>query len=619
MTDTTLKQRLAAILCADAAGYSRLMSRDERATVATLDAARVVFQAQTLGNQGRVVDTAGDSILAIFETAAGALNAAVQVQARLADAHADIPAERRMQFRIGLHLGDVIEKADGSVYGDGVNIAARLQALAEPGGIIVSESIHTAVRGKVPASFEDQGEQTVKNIAHPLRSYRIRPQAGAANPVPRTADGTAAYSTEIDLSLPDKPSIAVLPFVNMSGDPEQEYFTDGISEDIITELSRFHSLFVIARNSSFSYKGKSPDIRQVGKELGVRYVLEGSIRRSGSRIRVTSQLIDALTGNHIWAEKYDRVLEDIFALQEELARSLVISIAPKIADAEAARVARRRPRHLGAYEAAIRANSRLATAFAMPGGASSAGALRDLAISEARAALDMDPNSTMALNAVANGQLQHVMRGTAVDSEAAWRDGIGAANRSIEIDRSDGEPYALKGVLLALAGGPVHTDEALAAARQSHELNPNNIKSLICLAFVENLCGDPEQAVGHMRHALRISPRDPLRPFLYQQLAMSCLCLGRYADGLAYGAQGVAEAPGLSALHAYIAMNNVGLGELDGAKLAYQAAQRAGAEYVDRVLAGELVSRKPVCGRRAITFLRIAAGLEDPGAADALR
>ena len=284
MDETRFSNRLAAILAADAAGYSRLMAADERATVAALDAARAVFRTQIEAHHGRVVDMAGDSVLAVFDTASRGGGAALAVQAELArSAGRASPDDRRMRFRIGVHLGDVIEKADGTVYGDGVNIAARLQALAEPGGITVSDAVRGAVRGKVAARFDDQGEQTVKNIADPVRAFAVR----AEGPVPATATQARPAVGQIDLSLPDKPSIAVLPFANMSGDPEQEYFTDGITEDIITELSRFHSLFVIARNSSFSYKGQSPDMRRVGKELGVRYVLEGSIRKSAQRIRVT--------------------------------------------------------------------------------------------------------------------------------------------------------------------------------------------------------------------------------------------------------------------------------------------------------------------------------------------
>ena len=342
-----LRQRLAAILAADVAGYSRLMAGDERATVAALDSARAIFRTRIEAHQGRVIDMAGDSVLAVFETATGAVSAALAIQKEVNSSAGTVSEDRRMRFRIGMHLGDVIEKEDGTVYGDGVNIAARLEGLAEPGGLTISDSVHNAVRGKVTASFVDQGEQQVKNIPHAVRAFAVRVSGDAAAK-------TSPAAGEIDLSLPDKPSIAVLPLANMSGDPEQEYFTDGITEDIITELSRFHALFVIARNSSFTYKGKAIDVRMVAKELGVRYVLEGSIRRSGNRIRVTAQLIDALTGNHIWAEKYDRVLEDIFDVQEEVTRAIVAAIAPHIETSEMERSRRARPGSLSAYEVAMR-------------------------------------------------------------------------------------------------------------------------------------------------------------------------------------------------------------------------------------------------------------------------
>src|SRR6187399_547823 len=307
MDEAGFSHRLTAILAADAAGYSRLMAGDGSTTVRALDAARAVFRSQTESRHGRIVDMAGDSVLAVFETVTGAVAAALAVQEVLAKHSAGAPEDRRLLFRIGIHMGDLIEKADGTVYGDGVNIAARLQALAEPGGVVISDAVRGAVRGRVAARFDDQGEQVVKNISEQVRAFAVHAEgsAPAAATQPRPAVG------QLDLSLPDKPSIAVLPFINMSGDPEQEYITDGITEDIITELSRFHTLFVIARNSSFSYKGTSTDVRRVGKELGVRYVLEGSIRKSAQRIRVSGQLIDTLTGNHLWAEKYDRVQEDI--------------------------------------------------------------------------------------------------------------------------------------------------------------------------------------------------------------------------------------------------------------------------------------------------------------------
>jgi adenylate cyclase len=264
VSGTDLRQRLVAILAADAAGYSRLMAIDERTTIEALDAARGVFRGQIESNQGRVIDTAGDSVLAVFETATGAVTAALEVQAELSALVAHAPEDRRMQFRIGVHLGDVIEKPDGTVYGDGVNIAARLQGLAEAGGVMVSESIRTAVRGKVGAGFEDQGEQQIKNIQHQVRAYRLSmPGQG----IPAQAVALRSVASEFNVALPDKPSIAVLPFTNMSSDAQQEYFIDGITEDIITELSRFRSLFVIARNSTFTYKGQAVDVRTVARNL----------------------------------------------------------------------------------------------------------------------------------------------------------------------------------------------------------------------------------------------------------------------------------------------------------------------------------------------------------------
>ena len=345
MSGSDLKQRLAAILAADVAGYSRLMAADERATVAALDAARSIFKSRIEANQGRVIDMAGDSVLAVFETAIGAVSAALAVQQELGVSPDAVPEDRRMRFRIGVHLGDVIEKADGTIYGDGVNIAARLEGLAEPGGITVSESIRTAVRGKVSANFEDRGEQKVKNIAEPVRAYRVR-AGGAAK------SGSTAPSLGLKLTLPDGPSIAVLPFQNMSGDPDQEYFSDGITEDIITDLSKLSGLLVIARNSTFTYKGRAADVRQVGREFGVSHVLEGSVRRTGDRVRITAQLIDTAAGHHLWAERYDRRLEDIFAVQDEITREIVSALDVRLLRGEQASVWRRllrRPEALDAY------------------------------------------------------------------------------------------------------------------------------------------------------------------------------------------------------------------------------------------------------------------------------
>jgi adenylate cyclase len=342
-------RRLAAILAADVAGYSRLMGRDENGTLAKLKAHRTERLEPILARHaGRLVKLTGDGALVEFPSAVDALSAAIAFQQAVTEANHDQPEETRIVFRIGLHLGDLIVEGD-DLYGDGVNVAARLEAEAPPGGIVVSRAIREAVDGRLKAKLHALGELALKNIERPIRAFRVEWDAAdwkAEADAPKPA--IPAEPTTSALALPDKPSIAVLPFQNMSGDADQEYFTDGITEDIITELSRFHSLFVIARNSSFAYKGKSSDIRQVGRELGVRYVLEGSIRKSSNRIRVTGQLIDALTGNHIWAERYDRVLEDIFAVQEEVTQAIVAAIAPQIESTEQSKAARRRPDNLTA-------------------------------------------------------------------------------------------------------------------------------------------------------------------------------------------------------------------------------------------------------------------------------
>ncbi len=610
MDPRDLKHHLAAILAADAAGYSRLMASDEHATLTTLDVARAAFRSQIEAHHGRVVDMAGDSVLAVFETAAGAVTAALAVQASI-NAQADAaPDDRRMRFRIGVHLGDVIEKADGTVYGDGVNIAARLQALAEPGGITISDSVRGAVRGKVAASFEDRGEQAVKNMAEPVRAFAARPEGAA----PVAADSPRAAVDAIDLPLPDKPSIAVLPFVNMSGDPEQEYFTDGITEDIITALSRFHSLFVIARNSSFSYKGSSPDIRRVGKELGVRYVLEGSIRKSAARIRVTGQLIDTFTGNHLWAEKYDRVLEDIFEVQEELAYGIVAAIAPHIEVAEREKVRRRRPESLSAYERAVSALARF-----WDGYLNADVALRNEALAEAQAALAIDPRSSLALEAVAWGQLFHVLLGTTPDLAAAWQSGIAAATRALEIDPGNCEAHAAKAYLLSFAPDKRLAAEDLRHGRRAYELNPNSTRALSALAHGELCTGLADESIVHIHEAMRLNPRDPGRSSSHLQLSMGYLVTGDYGRGVEHAKLGISEAPGVAQLHGYLAMNLVGTGDLSAARDACAEARGLGPTWVERILAGRSALRKPEHLRRATTFMRIAAGLENPDVADALR
>ena len=312
-----MERRLTAVLAADVAGYSRLMGRDEEGTLAKLKSFRKALVDPAIAeHRGHIVKTTGDGMLAEFASAVDAARCAIEVQRGMAERNAGVPRELRIEFRIGIHVGDIIID-ENDIFGDGVNIAARLEAIAQSGGICISDDAHRHIRGKVDSVFDDMGPQVLKNIAEPMRAWRMQIGNAAAS----TSDVSAGSSQP--LALPDKPSIAVLPFQNLSGDPEQEYFADGMVEDIITALSHFKSLFVIARNSSFTYRGNAVDVKQVGRELGVRYVLEGSVRKVGSRVRITGQLIEAATGGHLWADKFDGALEDVFGLQDQITTSVV--------------------------------------------------------------------------------------------------------------------------------------------------------------------------------------------------------------------------------------------------------------------------------------------------------
>ncbi|HYD07291.1 MAG TPA: adenylate/guanylate cyclase domain-containing protein, partial [Reyranella sp.] len=340
------QRKLAAVLAADVVGYSRLMGRDEAGTLARLKEHRVQRLEPALArNGGRLVKLTGDGALAEFGSAVNALRAAIEFQQAVDQGNAMLPEERRIVFRVGLHVGDLIVDGD-DLYGDGVNVAARLEGEAPPGGIVVSGALHEAAAGKLPADFVDLGRLSLKNIDRPVQAYRVTIGGERSSP--------ASAPAAVPLPLPDKPSIAVLPFQNMSGDPEQDYFADGIVEDVITALSRTKSLFVIARNSSFSYKGKSPDVRQVGRELGVRYVLEGSVRKAGSRVRITGQLIDAQSGAHLWADRFDGALEDIFALQDEVASRVVVAVVPSLEQPEMERTSSKTTDSLAAYDCSLR-------------------------------------------------------------------------------------------------------------------------------------------------------------------------------------------------------------------------------------------------------------------------
>src|ERR1700761_4549830 len=347
MTGARVERRLAAILAADVAGYSRLMGVDEEGTLGRLKAFRKSLVDPKIAEyRGRIVKTTGDGMLVEFGSAVDAVRCAVEVQRAMGASNVDVPQTKRIEFRIGIHVGDIIID-DNDIFGDGVNIAARLEGIADAGGICISDDAHRQIRGKTEIAYDDMGHQSLKNITEPMRAWRARP---ATNATPSEVVDRPAPA----LALPEKPSIAVLPFQNMSGDAEQEYFADGMAEDIITALSRFKSLFVIARNSSFTYKGNAVDIKQVGRELGVRYVLEGSVRKAGNRVRITGQLIEATTGRHLWADKFDGALEDVFGLQDQVTSGVVGLIAPEVEKAEIDRALRKPTDRLDGYDLFLR-------------------------------------------------------------------------------------------------------------------------------------------------------------------------------------------------------------------------------------------------------------------------
>lgn len=524
MAEAVIRQRLAAILSADAVGYSRLMSGDERATLAALDSARAIFREHIEAHQGRVIDMAGDSVLAVFDTATGAVVASLAAQEALAATAAAVPEDRQMRFRIGVHLGDVMEKADGTVYGDGVNIASRLQGLAEPGGITVSDAVQSAVQGRVGASFSDQGVQEVKNILHTVHAFRVvaarsKGPAGAPEPSKRPPG--------------EKPSIAVLPFANMSGDPEQEYFADGISEDIITGLSKLRWFFVIARNSSFAYKGKSVDMKRVARELAVRYILEGSVRKGGNRVRITAQLIDAQSGSHLWAERYDGELTDVFALQDEITQKVVAAIEPKLLEAEGLRSQHRSPTDIGAWDMVIQANSLFWRLNRADG---------EEAIAMLRRAVEHYPDyapahSMLAFMLLVSGYAWNIM-GPQVSQAATL------AARAAQLDDSDPWAHLASGFVAFMRR---RTDEAAEQFQRALDLNPNFAAAHGYLGWALVFDGRSDQALPHLEQAIRLSPHDPQNVIFNGGFAIAHYFSGRYADAVACARKSLQQRSGFTA------------------------------------------------------------------------
>jgi len=545
--DERLPRKLAAILYADVADYSRLTGEDEDATHRRLSEYLDLVSNSISKHQGKVIHYAGDAVLADFSTVTNALECAASIQNDLSNQNQDLPDERKIQFRIGINLGEVIVDRD-DIYGNDVNVAARLESLADAGGICISDAVRTAIGNKLPLAYEFMGEQLVKNIKDPIRTYQVRLH-------PEQSREAAPEFQEFD--LPDKPSIAVLPFSNMSGDPEQEYFSDGITEDIITALSKIKNLLVIARNSTFTYKGKSVDVRQVSREQGVRYVLEGSVRKAGNRIRVTAQLIDATTGHHIWAERYDRELNDIFAVQDEIVREIVVALDVELNEGEQARIWSSGTTNVKAWEC-VRLGSYNAVYSTNPEVKLQAKALLEKA-------LELDPSYAIAWVMLGWIYQQYAdVASLASDSnspETALASMLDCAHKALAADPSCADAYGL----LAMYHLEMKAfDQAKDMAEKAISLAPNNAHNLGEVSMVLNKTGNPQRALELKKRAMRACPM--YRPGFLRGLGLSYYLLGQLDSAISAFKQSIARESEYLSAHTNLASIFGELGRLEDAK-----------------------------------------------------
>ena len=516
MSSEHVERRLAAILAADVAGSCRLIGIDEEGTVAQLKALRkMLFDPKITDHRGRIVKNTGDGALVEFASVVDAVRCADEIQRGMAEKNTDVPQDKRIEFRIGIHVGDIII-ADDDIFGDGVNIAVRLEGIAEPGGICISDDARRQVRGKVEGTFEDMGSQNLKNIAEPMRVWRIPKNSVSASGMP--AYPSSGYAA---LPLPDGPSIAILPFQNMSGDPDQDYFADGMVDEITTALSRFKSLFVIARNSSFTYKSKPIDIKQVGRELGVRYVLEGSVRKAAGKIRIIGQLIDAATGMHLWADRFEGDLSDIFALQDRMTESIVSAIAPKMFRAEID-LAARRSNDLSAYDLCLRANSHL---YSWTRGGS-AEALR-----LSSRALEIDPRYGYAATLAGSCHLSNVFQGWAADPKSELAEGLRLLRLALSIDGNDHDALSILGCATAFFF--IEYDTAREMVDRAIALNPNAAFAWEMRGWTYQRAGEPEEAIRSFERAIRLSPFDPWLFARFTGIGIAYIGVGRFDEAVA--------------------------------------------------------------------------------------
>jgi TolB-like protein/class 3 adenylate cyclase len=534
MNEGRARRKLSGILSADAVGYSRLMQEDEAATIRTLEESKELMSRLIQQYHGRVVDAPGDNLLAEFSSVVDATECAVNIQLKLKAKNADLPKNRQMAFRIGINLGDVVEEAD-RIYGDGINIAARIEGLAEPGGICISRTAYDQIKHKLKLGFEYLGEHRVKNIPEPVRVYRISMEPEDAGKVigekrfakkklrtaalaaviviviatgslagwylylHRSASIEPASVDRMELTLPDKPSIAVLPFTNMGDDPQQEYFSDGMTDDLITDLSKISGLFVISRNSTFTYKGKPVKIRQVAQELNVRYVLEGSVRRAGEQVRINAQLIEAATGHHLWAERYDGQIIDVFALQDKITQKIVTALAVTLTTAEEVQVAHQETSSVDAYDSFLQGWAHYVRVT--PGDYAKA-------VSYFEKAVELDPQYGQANAALASIYWESFYRFWHSSLGISWRESLGRAEKYLQKAMKNPTPLCYLVASKMLIGSFEH-EKATEKAEQAIALDPNDSNSYIAMAYTLIYSGRPDEALGFIQKAIRLDPHFP--------------------------------------------------------------------------------------------------------------
>jgi adenylate cyclase len=580
-------RRLAAIMVADVAGYSRLMHEQEEATHAAYTAAmNKAIEPAIAAHGGRIVKSTGDGFLAEFASAVEAVGCGLDFQAAIQEQGMERPGELRLAFRVGIHIGDVIIET-GDIFGDGVNIAARIEGLADPGGLLVSDAVQENVRGRLPCAFEDLGTRQVKNIGRPIHVFRVLPEGQSSGAAPI-------------LQLRDQPSIVVLPFQNLSADPDQDYFADGVVEEITTALSRFPSLFVIARNTAFTYKGRAVDLRAVGRDLAVRYVLDGSIRKAANQVRIIAQLIQTESGVHIWADRYDRELDDIFALQDELAANVVSALVPTLEHSELARSRRKPPESLDSYDLYLRALA----AFQKGTRDGNEEAQDTLA-----QALELDPNFVPALLLADACCFTGHFHGWMPQRETLDQ-AMSKVRLALQIEPGNSE--ALAALSRHLVGNPSEREEVVSLAERAAAANPNSWLAMRTSGFALINAGRPERALFHFARALRLSPRDPLSYQNWNGMAFALVELGRYEEAVAAGREAVHSAPGsttaLRALAAALAL----IGQIDEAKATVRGILKLdpNCSLATLVRNGASESVRPAFFRA----LRLAGIPEEPGA-----